>query len=149
MATTPSATHHILSAPSRPTFACIRCAKRKVKCDRQRPCNGCVSHKVDCVFEPPRPPQKRRKHVQVQLLTDRLNYYETLLHEKGVDPSKLPETLTPDSHPGPRSSQTVAVAPKESYQQTPASIGAESEASGIVSKTQVKHSQGRSVFVDK
>ena len=143
MAATPSSTS--LSVPSRPTFACIRCAERKVKCDRQRPCSACVNHKVDCVFQPPRPPQRRHRHAKNQILTDRLRYYETLLQEQGIDPSKLPDTPGPDLQH--RLSQTVRVAPKEFQMQTPSSI--ESEASGGVSKTQVIHGQGRSMFVDK
>ena len=133
------------SVPSRPTFACIRCAERKVKCDRQRPCSACVNHKVDCVFQPPRPPQKRHRHVKDQILTDRLRYYETLLQEQGIDPSKLPDT--PGSDPRHNSSQTMAVVPKEFHLQTPSSN--ESEATGSVSKTQVIHGEGRSMFVDK
>ena len=132
---------------SKPTFACTRCAERKVKCDRKRPCSACMNHKVDCVFQPPRPPQKRHRQIKNQILTDRLQYYETLLQEQGIDPSKLPDT--PGSDPRRRPSQTVAVAevPKELQLQTQSSI--ESEASGSVSKTQVIHGQGRSMFVDK
>lgn len=131
--------------PSRPTFACIRCAERKVKCDRQRPCSACVNHKVDCVFQAPRPPQRRQRHRTDQILTDRLRYYETLLQEKGIDTSKLPDAPGSDSQHRP--SQAVTVAPEESHQQSLSSI--ESEASGSVSKTQVIHGQGRSIFVEK
>ena len=143
MAAAPSSTS--LSVPNRPTFACIRCAERKVKCNRQRPCSACVNHKVDCVFQPPRPPQRRNRHVKDQLLIDRLRHYETLLQEQGIDPSKL--TDTPGSDPRQRSSQIVTVVPKDFQLQTSSPI--ESEASGSVSKTQVIHGQGRSMFVDK
>ncbi|KAE8442681.1 hypothetical protein EG329_002926 [Mollisiaceae sp. DMI_Dod_QoI] len=132
------------SVPSRPTFACIRCAERKVKCNKQRPCSACVNHKVDCVFQPPRPPQKRRRHVNDHILADRLKYYETLFQEQGIDTRKLPDA--PGSDLWHRSSQTVTSVPKESHQQTPSSI--ESEESGSVSKTQVIHGEGRSVFVE-
>ncbi|KAK7423029.1 hypothetical protein QQX98_001319 [Neonectria punicea] len=129
------------SVPSKPNFACIRCAERKVKCDRQRPCSACVNHKVDCVFQPPRPPRRRRRQVKDQILTDRLRYYETLLHEKGIEPTKLS-----DPQPASSPSQTEIVVPKEFHPHTPASV--ESEASGSVSKSQVIHGQGRSMFVN-
>ncbi|KAF2197055.1 hypothetical protein GQ43DRAFT_425355 [Delitschia confertaspora ATCC 74209] len=133
---------------SRLTFACIRCAERKVKCDRQRPCSACVRHKVDCVFQPPRPPQKRHRHVREQLLhlTDRLKYYETLLREQGIDPNKLPET--PRSDPRQRSSETAKVVSKQLHQEAESFFSVESEASEIVMKTQLLHDQGRFMLVD-
>ena len=133
------------SMPSRPTYSCIRCADRKVKCDRQRPCSACVKHKVDCVFNPWQPPRKRHKHVKDQILTDRLKHYEGLLREQGIDPSKLPGT--PDSEPHRRSSHPAAAVPKDVQFQTPSSI--ESEPNQYVNKTQVVHGQGRTQFVDK
>ena len=158
MATTASASSSI---PNRPTYSCIRCAERKVKCDRQRPCSTCVKRNVDCVFNPSQAPRKRHRRVKEQILTDRLRHYEALLQQQGLDPSKLPvpvpdtvpDTITdnlpdtPDSNPRRGSSQTVAAVPEESQLQTPSSI--ESEPSGCVNKTQLLHGQGRFKFVDK
>lgn len=79
---------------SRITFACIRCAERKVKCDRQRPCAACTKHNAECVFNISKPPRKKQKRIKVQLLADRLNQYETLLQEHGIDTSKLPGSVT-------------------------------------------------------
>jgi hypothetical protein len=79
-----------LSTSKRQTFACVRCAERKVKCDRARPCSACVRHNVDCVFNPVQPTRKRHKRVKVNVLTDRLKHYEALLQERGIDPGKLP-----------------------------------------------------------
>ncbi|KAH7166408.1 mitogen-activated protein kinase [Dactylonectria macrodidyma] len=142
MATAPSSPPP--NPPSKPAFSCIRCAERKVKCDRQVPCTACVNRKTDCVFQPPRPPRRRRRQLKDQVLTDRLKYYETLLHEKGIDPNKPPETPGPSEQREP--SQTRTAAPNEFHLHTPSSI--QSEASGSVSKTQVIHGQGRSIFVD-
>lgn len=145
------------SIPNRPTYSCIRCAERKVKCDRQRPCSTCVKRNVDCVFNHSQAPRKRHRRVKEQILTDRLRHYEALLQQQGIDPSRLPDTIpdtipdnrpdTPDSNPRGGSSQTVAVVPEESQLQTPSSI--ESEPSGCVNKTQLLHGQGRFKFVDK
>ncbi len=133
------------SMSARPTFSCIRCADRKVKCDRQRPCRACVKHNVDCVFNPSPPPRKRHQRVKQQILTDRLRHCEALLQERGIDLSNLPDT--PDSEPRRGSIHTVAVVPEELQLQTPSSI--ESEPSRCINKTQVVHGQGRSKFVDK
>ena len=68
MTTTASSFSNILS---RPTYSCIRCALRKVKSDRHKPCSACVRHNVDCVFHPSQSPRKRKKRVKVQMLTSR------------------------------------------------------------------------------
>ena len=135
------------SMSSRPTYSCIRCADRKVKCDRQRPCSACVKRNVDCVFNPSPPLRKRHRanKPQKQILTDRLRHCEALLHEQGIDPSKLSDT--PDPEPRRRSIHTVAVLPEELQLQTPSSI--ESEPSPCIYKTQVVQGQGRSKVVDK
>jgi hypothetical protein len=134
-----------LAQPMKSAFACARCADRKVKCDRQMPCGACVNHKADCVFQPPRPPRRKYRHVKEQILKDRLKYYETLLQQSGIDPAVLPNTSSPDSlH---NTNRAVADVRKTSHLQTPSSI--EPEASGSVSRTQVVHGQGRSMLVDK
>ena len=133
------------SKPSRPTYSCIRCADRKVKCDQQRPCTACVKHNADCVFNLSRPPKRRPKRVKDQILEDRLKLYEALLQERGIDPSKLPATPKPE--PPRRSSHTVAVLPQEPRLQTPSSV--EAEPSPCFDKAQVVHGQGRPKFVEK
>ncbi|KAL9080803.1 MAG: hypothetical protein Q9157_000499 [Trypethelium eluteriae] len=133
-----------LNIPSRPTYSCIRCANRKVKCDRQRPCSACVKHNVDCVFNPSQPVRKRHKRVKVQILTDRLKHYETLLQERGIDPSKLPDT--PSSKPRSDSSHTVTADPKDSQLQTPSSN--ESEPNPYTDKPQVINGQVCFRFVE-
>lgn len=130
---------------SRATFACIRCADRKVKCDRQRPCSACVKHNVDCVFNPVQPPRKRHKRVNTQILTDRLKHYEALLQEKGVDPRKLPDT--PQSVDSEQRRKSTPVVQQNDVQlQTPSSI--DSPPNRPINKTQVVHEKGRSQFVD-
>lgn len=133
------------SKPSRPTYSCIRCADRKVKCDQQRPCTACVKHNADCIFNSSRPPRKRQKRVKDQILADRLKLYEELLQERGIDPSKLP--ATPNSEPPRTSSHSVAVLPQESQLQTPSSV--DSEPNQCIDKAQVVHGQGRPKFVEK
>jgi hypothetical protein len=80
---------------SKSSFACIRCAERKVKCDRQKPCSACAKHNVDCVFNTTKPPRKKRKRVKVQVLVDRLNQYEALLQKHGINPDEFPSKQGP------------------------------------------------------
>src|SRR4051812_15848462 len=103
-----------VSTPSRTTYACIRCAERKVKCDRQRPCGACLKHNMDCVFNAPKLPRKKHKRVKVQLLADRLNLYESLLQEHGIDASKLPTVTQLPS----RSSDAATTNLKDTQPQT-------------------------------
>lgn len=91
----------------RPSYSCVRCSNRKVKCDRQRPCSACVKHKVECVFNPSQPPQQKRKRVKSQVLIDRLRHYEGLLKDRGIDPGELPDT--PDAELSPSMSKTQLV----------------------------------------
>jgi hypothetical protein len=136
------------SMPSRPTYSCIRCADRKVKCNRQKPCSACVRHNVDCVFHSPLPPPKRLKGVKTQVLIDRLRHCEALLQKQGIDPSHLPDT--PDSGPHFKPSPTVAVVPPELPMQTPSSIASiASKPSRSINMTRVVHGQGHSKFLDK
>jgi hypothetical protein len=82
---------------TRLTFSCIRCAERKVKCDRQRPCSACTKHNTECVFNT-KPPKRKQKRVKVQVLSDRLNQYEELLQKHGIDRSELPNFAAPLRH---------------------------------------------------
>ena len=131
---------------SRPTYSCIRCAERKVKCDRQKPCSACVKHNVDCVFNISQPPRKR--HKRVQILTDRLKHYEALLQEQGITASQLPDT--PDSRHDRVPDDTAPAAAAEVQLQTPSSIDSDpAQHPARYQKSQVVHGQGRSKFVEK
>jgi len=76
-------------SPTKPTFSCIRCSERKVKCDKQNPCNACIRHNVQCIFRPPKPSRRKRNFVKDQLVDERLKRYEALLREKGIDPNQV------------------------------------------------------------
>lgn len=131
---------------SRPTYSCVRCSDRKVKCDRQSPCSACVKHKVQCIFRPLQTPRKRHKRVKDNVLNDRLKRYEALLQEQGVDPNGLPDISEPEQ--GHKLSHTGDVVAENSLQlPTPASTIFEPDRS--ITKTQLLHGQGRVKFVDK
>ena len=74
------------------TYSCVRCANRKVKCDRQRPCSGCIKHQVDCVYNIAHSPRKKAKRIKVKALTDQLSHYQDLLQQHGIQPSQLAQS---------------------------------------------------------
>ncbi|KAF2025879.1 hypothetical protein EK21DRAFT_75330 [Setomelanomma holmii] len=81
---------------SRPMFACIRCAERKVRCDRQRPCSACTKHNKECIFSPTKQPRKRNRRIKVQSLVDQLGHYESLLQKNGIVPTVVVNTTATD-----------------------------------------------------
>jgi len=111
----------------RRVYSCIRCADRKVKCDRQTPCSNCNKHGVDCVHVPSDLTLKRKKRIKVQILNDRLKYYETLLQEQGIDPTKLPGTTVSDPN------QSGTRSPKELLQSPTPDSGESTNKAGSVS----------------
>jgi hypothetical protein len=76
--------------PTKHTHACVRCSDRKVRCDKQTPCNSCVRHNVPCIFHPRRPPRRKRGSGRDELVDERLKRYEALLREKGIDANEVP-----------------------------------------------------------
>ena len=66
-------------------FSCLRCAERKVRCDKQNPCSNCVKSKVRCIFRTPPAPRRRKERPQVEVLLARLKICEDLLKSKGID----------------------------------------------------------------
>lgn len=42
-------------------FSCLRCFERKVKCDKNHPCNNCVKSNVECNFRIPSAPRRKKK----------------------------------------------------------------------------------------
>ena len=130
---------------SRPTLSCIRCADRKVKCDRQKPCGACVRHNVECVFKSTHPSRKRHRRNQDLVLADRLRQYEALLQEHGIDPIKVQATpaFDPNSNSNYRAAEET---PSPSQLQT---LSIESDAGRPINKTQILHDHERFQFVDK
>ena len=140
-----STTLPLLNGPSRATYSCIRCADRKVKCDRQRPCGACVKRNVECVFNPSPPTRKRQKRAKEEVLTERLKYYEALLDKQGIDPKSL--NNEPIEKTSRRTSQSSPNNAGEVQLQTPSSINSDTDR--CIGKTQIVHGHGRTTIVDK
>lgn len=54
-----------------PGPACQQCRLRKFRCDRQRPCAGCVDSGLKCVFDPT-PPQRGPRKGHLKILRSRI-----------------------------------------------------------------------------
>ena len=65
--------------------SCLRCAQRKVKCDRNFPCSNCKKSQVECVSVTPAAPRRRKRKLPEEDLLARLKLYEELLKSHGVD----------------------------------------------------------------
>ncbi|KAJ6006247.1 hypothetical protein N7451_004191 [Penicillium sp. IBT 35674x] len=78
------------------TRTCTRCRARKIKCDRQKPCKGCVSTAAECVYPPGpgRAPKRPRKVVNQRVL-DRLERLESVIKRMASEgDEKIPEAPT-------------------------------------------------------
>ncbi|KAL7796374.1 mitogen-activated protein kinase [Trichoderma afarasin] len=124
------------SVPSRPTFACVRCAGRKVKCDRHIPCTACVKHGAECVFQPPPPPRRRRRPGAAGPSIDGREYPQTRLQAQGHNSKE-------SSNPPDTNSRSHL-----SSREIRGSQLSSSEPSGSVSKTQVIQGRGQSMLID-
>jgi hypothetical protein len=134
------------SSSSRPTYSCVRCSDRKVKCDRQYPCSACVRHNVQCIFRAPPSPRRKPKRAKDLNLKERLKRYEALLQNLGVDPNRLTEnadTTNSTRIAGPETDITrdALLLP------TPAPSTTELERP--IATSQVLQGDGRSKIVDK
>lgn len=83
-------------------LACVLCQQRKVKCDRNFPCENCVRNDSQCVpaHTIVRPPRRRR--FPERELLDRLRHYEGLLRHYNVSFEPLhPNATTVVDHTSP------------------------------------------------
>ena len=135
------------SASSKPAkvFSCLRCYNRRVKCDRQQPCGGCIKSNAECVFRERPPPRRRKQRTQEGALLERLKQYETLLNQSGIKPRST-------SNNGQSGAHIDAATPSEhasteaSQYQSPGSTDAPERA---YTESKLLTEQDRSKFVDK
>lgn len=105
---------------------CKHCRKRKVKCDRGRPCRGCVRFNVACIYEDgayQAPQVSNNDHEELQA---RLAKVEALLAQQSSNGTKVDEA--PDTEKT-GISEAVALALKLDMQ--PEGVLVESEQSSL------------------
>jgi hypothetical protein len=83
------------------TYSCVRCFRRKVKCDKRYPCAACIRTKVECIFRIPAPPRRRHPRTADEAVFARLKYYEGLLRENGIGFNSSPSATTSNAGTSP------------------------------------------------
>jgi Fungal Zn(2)-Cys(6) binuclear cluster domain len=66
--------------------SCALCQRRKVRCDRKRPCSTCLAKKVECLLMPAKPAKRQRRKISERELFERLRLCEWLLEKNGIAP---------------------------------------------------------------
>lgn len=81
-----SAHRHDLKMPlqSQSSHSCVACARRKVKCDRLKPCSSCSRSQAACVYRPPVPSQRHRKRLNQRDLLSKIQELESILDTHGI-----------------------------------------------------------------
>ena len=97
--------------------SCVTCRKRKVKCDKKRPCSNCARASVECVFpKPGRAPRRPRKPQDAELLA-RLRRLEGVVQKLGKSGAEAAGITIPDGivGNGKAGSQGDPVSPDEKH----------------------------------
>jgi len=71
------------SAKQPKVLACALCQRRKVRCDRQNPCQNCVKAGERCT--PAMLGRPRRRRLPERILLEHIRHCETLLGNHGID----------------------------------------------------------------
>ena len=66
-------------------FSCVVCTQRKVRCDKEKPCNNCIKAGIACEVAPPPPPRRRKRKLDERELAKKLAKYEELMERNGID----------------------------------------------------------------
>ncbi|CAI6340673.1 unnamed protein product [Periconia digitata] len=95
--------------------SCVLCQKRKVKCDRNSPCAGCIKSGTECVEAIPAPPRPRKRKASISELQSRLKRCEELIRVNGLSMA----------NPDDRESDMEELMPKDGsiYQASPPGKG--------------------------
>lgn len=98
--------------------SCVLCRKRKVKCDKQRPCYNCIKAHAVCNHSLPAPPRRRkgRERLAEEDLRNRLRRYEELLQSYGA---KIDDRNGDDESTRPSDDLFVAPTPEATGQVQP------------------------------
>ncbi|KAH8658380.1 hypothetical protein BX600DRAFT_416183 [Xylariales sp. PMI_506] len=95
-----SSTTPMSSAPpaSTKSFACLNCAARKTKCDKERPaCTACRRRQLTCVYEDATVGAGSRKRRAIEDANGRLERFERILAQHGLAAAEEGKPQTPSS----------------------------------------------------
>jgi hypothetical protein len=125
--------------PSLEKHSCVGCARRKVRCDKLRPCSNCSKVQSECIYRVPGPSQRHRKRPADSDLLAKLSEYEGLLRDHNIkfnplDSSWIPSPLEEKLVSGPlmaRGAQGAQSPQTDSTSQGRISNRAERQHSGL------------------
>jgi hypothetical protein len=100
-------------------YSCLICHKRKVKCDRGRPCSNCARNNVECEYRAPPPPKRRKRNTEIDLV-EKLRKYEHLLKKQGIQLDEDGNLVDGDDNDLLQSSDTEERSSKRPSLQPPA-----------------------------
>ena len=141
-----TATNSAPSSKPLTTHSCQRCAVRKIRCDKQKPCGACVKHNLECEYRMLPPPRRKKKRNRNEILVGRLKQYDRLLQQKDVDPGALPKA--PSHHTSSLTTNGgILINEGTSPLQTPDPTIA--QRLGVIPQTQLLHDRNRSKYLDK
>jgi hypothetical protein len=88
--------------------SCTVCHRRKVKCDRGKPCSNCVKNRIECEYKLPSAPRRRVK--SDRRLIEKIRKYEDCLERiravvdeaGGVSSEPIPKSSSPIESPEPQ-----------------------------------------------
>jgi len=87
----------------RPVVSCVRCRRRKIKCDRLIPCQQCKStgHDRQCSYSTRPKPTEDNSHQALERMISRPGLVDTPFTDLGNTHSQAPITVDtqPDQHP--------------------------------------------------
>ncbi len=91
------------SQPSKPqrVLACVRCQRRKIKCERRFPCAHCKKSGVQCVPAIFTPCVQRKRRFPERELLGRLRKYEDLLRQNNIQFEPLHKDVEPSESGAP------------------------------------------------
>ncbi|EHK20985.1 uncharacterized protein TRIVIDRAFT_153427 [Trichoderma virens Gv29-8] len=73
-----------MPSQSRSSHSCVACARRKVKCDKLKPCSSCSKSQAACVYRAPVPSQRHRKRLTQHDLMSKIQELESILDSHGI-----------------------------------------------------------------
>lgn len=84
----------VKKARNRVPVSCQECRKKKMKCDKQKPCSACVKNEAECIYlkdsiKPINKPVRRSNSLKTEMLRlkMKLNHAEQLLSAHGINSS--------------------------------------------------------------
>ncbi|KAL3302278.1 Fungal-trans multi-domain protein [Colletotrichum asianum] len=131
------------SAQTTAVRSCLLCRRRKVKCDKKKPCDGCSKAGVECVY--PMGRASRRQGTPDPELTNRLKRLEDVVRRLGsfIGEEGIQQALQTAAPPSPHGPQQSVSASDNNPSATPPPVSMEQDRYEKPQKTAESPETGR------